>query len=166
VDQQNQEPIGFSEHEYAAIATNTSQALQMMALLLTIYFLFNGALLTAMFTLLASTWGHKPLPYFRWLEIIDAVAISCFVLTLAFTFWSYYFVRSFRESVGIALSRGSEIERLAYGNSSKDKTAFFSRMDDWIRRSRTPQALALCSLIFFVLIESFWFLLVFGNLLR
>jgi hypothetical protein len=162
--EQDRQNLGFAEHEYSAIATNTSQALQMMALLLTLYFLFNGALFTAVFTLLASTWGRSPVPYVGWLKVIDIVVFACLLLTLSFTLWSYFFVRSFRESVGIALTRGSEIEMLIYGKSSKDKNGFFSRMDHWISQGRTPRELARSSAIFFCLIESFWICIFVGSL--
>jgi len=166
VSQREQQLVDFAEKEYAAISQNTATSLQMMAVLLTLFFIFNGALLAATVALLgaSSGWGYEPLPFFEQLKLIQAFPIGCFLLTLIFSLWAYYFVMSYREGVGIAVSRGSEIEKAAYAPDGVH--GFFSRIGDWMSKSQSIRRLAKLSVFFFVLIELFWACLAFGNLLR
>src|SRR5262249_33121310 len=157
MDQQERELLNFEEREYPAISQNTSTSLQMMAVLLTLYFVFNGALFTAVLSLLGSAWRNTPLPYLPSWQLIHAAGLILFPLTLTFSLWAYFFTKSFGQSAFIAVTRGAEIETQAYG-SSKGTKGFFLRMKEWLH-SATAYTLALLSTIFICLVQLIWFCL-------
>lgn len=161
------EQFDFAKSEYDAIATNTSQAFQTMALLVSIYFVFNGVLLSSLFALLASVWGGQQATQMSRFEITSIVVIGSFIVSVVFTIWSYYFVMSFGKSMRLALKRGADIENVMYAASSEfGNSGFFAAMSGWVAGSRYRNKLGLWSIIIFCLIGFFWILILAAEIYR
>jgi hypothetical protein len=140
--------------EYAQLATIMSQGYQSMALLLTLYFIFNGAIFAFLAQMITSQWGSDKFSFISGTFTISEKEIIvgfCAVVSILFTIWSYYFVSVFSDNLRITLKRGSEIEREHDGYYG-----VYSRYMSWLDSGRSRRGLSISTMLFFLTMFAFW----------
>jgi hypothetical protein len=128
------DPEKFALGEYQAIAISFANGLNAMAILLSLFFVFTGGVLSyvsALFNELARAdptahtimiRGHD----FRLLQVFIIWAVS-----VVFTVWSLSFVLAFRAGAGKMFSRASEIEMQFPQITGQAGSKFFTQMHNW-----------------------------------
>jgi hypothetical protein len=136
--------------EYETISHQFAAGFQTMAVLLTLFFVFTGAI----FAYLAAVFDNPVSNIhvlgftvdFRMLQIVLIAVLSC-----VFTFWSLSFVWLFSEGWDVMLKRATQLETLTEGRSHR--AAYFSKYWDWYSRKNSWREWLSCSTkIFFALI--------------
>jgi len=126
----------FALTEYQSIATSFANGLNAMAVLLSLFFVFTGAVLNyvaGLFNDLTKELGNHAPPgmVVGWLDFrLWQIYFIC-LISVVFTIWSASFVFAFRNGAGKMFARASEIEAHFPGISDSSKRKFFTLMHGW-----------------------------------
>lgn len=153
----NADPVKFALTEYESISHMFSSGLNAMAVLLPLFFLFTGAVLSYVGNLfgdmakplseIPKTWRNSNIhPIVFWnndyrvwqIYFISAIAI-------VFSIWSLAFVFVFRNAAGKMLQRASEIEVLFPGLLDQHQHKSFALLNNWYN---TPERLTALRTLF------------------
>ena len=142
----------FAENEYTSITQVFSSGLNTMAVLLTLFFIFTGAMLnyvSGLFTELAKP-EIRPIGFwsvdFRIWQIYFIIAVA-----LVLTVWSLCFVLVFRDIAGKMFQRASEKEEIYPDMSGRKESRVFVLLHSWYSSSGgfAPLRLLFWSTVFF-----------------
>ncbi len=132
----------FVHDEYLSITQIFSSGLNAMAVLLTLFFVFTGAMLNyvgGLFTEIAKPDSHFVKLGgidFRILQIYGIIAVG-----VVLTVWSASFVHVFRDVAGKLFRRASEVEALSPGATAGRTGGLFALLHDWYSSPRGSTAL-------------------------
>jgi hypothetical protein len=126
----------FAEHEYTSITQIFSSGLNAMAVLLTLFFIFTGAMLNyvgGLFTDMGKTEIHPIILWntdFRILQVYAIVAVGAVL-----TGWSLCFVLVFRNIAGTMFERASKVEARYPDLSEDSQGRLFAVLHHWYNTS-------------------------------
>jgi hypothetical protein len=151
----------FAQSEYNSIAHIFGSGLNAMAVLLTLFFIFTGAMLNYIGSLFNDLAKPDLIPMRLWLADfrIWQICFICFV-AIVLTVWSLCFVLVFRKLAGTMFQRASEIETAFPDMSEPRQSRLFNVLHDWYSTSsglRALRTLFWSTAIFYVLIFASYF---------
>jgi len=139
--------------EYSQISSILSQGYQAMALLLTLFFIFNSALLAFVPQMLNSQTIRESFVIIIWskpIQGIDLLITTAALIAIIFVVWSFYCVKSFSDKLKITLQRGMEIENLY------EQPGIYTSYYNWFVQGKSRSSLYKWTIMFFVFMGLFW----------
>jgi hypothetical protein len=123
----------FAHNEYNSVTQIFSSGLQAMAVLLTLFFLFTGAMLGyvgGLFTDMGKT-DIQPVRLLWGVDFRILVIYGVFLVGSILTAWSLCFVMVFRQIAGQLFERASQVEALYPNLSGQNQSRLFTGLHHW-----------------------------------